>query len=106
LSGRRPELLLKDILNAIEKVERYTEGLSYQDFLEDEKTKDAVLRNLEVIGEAVSNLPEDFKKKHHSVPWKAIKGLRNRLIHGYFVIDFSIVWQVVKEELPSLKVKI
>ncbi len=83
-------LFLNDVIEAIEKINTYTNNMTYEDFLKDEKTKDAVLRNLEVIGEATKNIPEAIKEKYKSVNWKAAAGMRDKLIHGYFGINFAI----------------
>ncbi len=94
---------LEDILSAILKVKSYTSGLSLQDFLQDDKTFDAVVRNLEVIGEAAKHLPDDARKRAPGINWKKIAGLRDILIHEYFGIDGEIVWDVVQHKLPTLE---
>lgn len=106
MSKRSQKLFLKDILESIERIESYTKGLSYNDFLNDRKTIDAVLRNLEVIGEAVKNLSEKLKKLYPEVNWKRIAGMRDRLIHGYFGVDIEIVWETIQSRLPELKKQI
>jgi len=88
------------------KIENYTSTISYEEFLQDEKTKDAVVRNLEIIGEAANQIPKEIQIKYREIPWPQIIGLRNRLIHGYFVVDYDIVWSIVKDELPGLKVQL
>ena len=96
-------LFLNDIIEAIEKIERYTNNLDYEEFLEDDKTKDAVLRNLEIIGEAARSIPDDIKTKYSFVNWRAASGMRNKLIHEYFGVNFAIVWETIKHDLPSFK---
>ncbi len=96
-------LLLEDIRSAIARIERYTSGLPREEFLADEKTIDAVARNLAVIGEAVRWLPDDFKLQHGGIPWDQIAGLRNRIVHDYFGLDLEIVWQVLQTSLPELR---
>ena len=81
-------------------------NLSYDDFVKDNKTKDAVVRNLEIIGEAANQIPLNIRKRYKDIPWVQIIGLRHRLIHGYFVVDYDIVWNIIKKELPDLKTKI
>ena len=99
-------LFIIDIMESIQKIELYTHETSYEAFLKDDKTKDAVLRNLEVIGEAVRNLPESVKEKYPDPEWKEAAGMRDRLIHEYFGVSYSIVWETVKNDLPSFKRKI
>ncbi|MGC9081530.1 HepT-like ribonuclease domain-containing protein [Sulfurihydrogenibium sp.] len=106
MSKRNWKLFLVDVLESIEKIENYTSEISFEEFIKDEKTKDAVVRNIEIIGEAVKHIPEEIKEKYNEIPWKKITGMRNRLIHGYFVIDYTIVWKIIKNELPDLKEKV
>ncbi len=93
---------IDDILNSIEKIESYTENMTFEDFLEDDLVQDAVIRNLELIGEAVKNIPENIKAKNPSVDWKSIAGLRDILIHAYFGVDNEIIWDVVENKLSTL----
>lgn len=100
---RDPDLLLEDIRSALARIGRYTRGMEREQFLADEKTIDAVVRNLEIIGEAVRWLPEDFKLQHVGVPWGQIAGLRNRIVHDYFGLDLEIIWQVLQVSLREFK---
>jgi uncharacterized protein with HEPN domain len=102
-TDRDVKLFINDILEAIGKIERYVHGKSYQEFQKDEKTKDAVVRNLEIIGEAVRNIPENFKEKYPDVDWKAAAGMRDKLIHEYFGVSLAIVWETVKSDLPPFE---
>ena len=99
---RRNKEYLKDIKDSIERVTSYTEGLTYDEFMKDNKTQDAVVRNLEVIGEATKNLSDSLRKKHPQIPWRDLTGVRDKLIHGYFRIDYDIVWNIITKELPLL----
>jgi len=103
---REYKAYLRDILEAIRKIEKYTENISLDDFVKDELLQDGVVRNLEIIGEAVKNIPQDIKIRKSQVEWKKIAGLRDILIHGYFGIDVDIVWDIVKNKIPELKQKI
>ena len=100
---RDPYLYIEDILTSIKKIKRYTAGMSFGDFIRNEKTIDAVLRNLEIIGEAAKNVPEEIRQKYPQIPWKEIAGMRDRLIHAYFGVDLEIVWQTIVSDLPKLE---
>jgi uncharacterized protein with HEPN domain len=102
MSDRSPQLLIEDILESAQKIGRYTAGMSFEQFVSDEKTVDAVVRNFEIIGEATNRLPDDFKAQYSSVDWDRIRGFRNRIVHDYFGIDYSIVWKIVESYLPEL----
>lgn len=106
MSKRAPELLLNDILQCAESIFEYTEGLTYPDFTSDKKTFDAVVRNLEIIGEAANRLPDDYKTKINAVDWHKIRGLRNRIVHHYSGIDEQIIWSVKQDYLPELVAQI
>lgn len=93
---------LSDIKEAVKRIEQYIKKMNYEDFLNDIKTQDAVVRNLEIIGEATKNISNDFKEKYPRIPWKELAGVRDRLIHHYFGINYDIVWVIVKEELPEI----
>ncbi|MBI5757206.1 MAG: DUF86 domain-containing protein [Planctomycetales bacterium] len=106
MSRRDPQILLDDIRRAIDKIERYITGMDHDQFLSDEKTIDAVVRNLEIIGEAVRQVPDAFRQSRPEVPWAQIAGLRNRIVHDYFGLDLEIIWQVLESDLPNLKEKL
>jgi uncharacterized protein with HEPN domain len=97
------KVYLEDMLEAIANVEEYVGGMPRQDFERDKKTLHAVVRNLEVIGEAVKGVPSDVLDRHPQIPWQRIAGLRDILIHHYFGIDIDIVWDIVQNKLPELK---
>ena len=97
------KVYLEDILEAIRKIRRYTERLSLETFAEDEKTIDAVARNLEIIGEAIKKIPEEIRAKNPAIEWKKVAGLRDILIHEYFGLNSEIIWDVIQNKLPALE---
>lgn len=97
---------LDDILESVEKIRRFTEGMSYEEFVDDPKTVDAVLRNFEVIGEAAKNVPDDIRKEYSDVPWSEMAGMRDTLIHGYATVELQIVWETIRKEIPTLRTRI
>ncbi len=106
MSERTDADFLTDIQEAISRIAKYTTGITYADFLADTKTQDAVIRNLEIIGEATKNLSVDLRDFYRDVPWKSMAGIRDRLIHDYFGVNLDIVWQVGAEELPGVAASI
>lgn len=98
-----PVKFLQHILGEIEFILDSTKTLSYNEFLENEKDKRAVTRSLEIIGEAIKNLPKKLRNRYPYVDWKSAAGLRDRLIHGYFNVDYDIIWNIMRDELPQLK---
>lgn len=97
---------LQHILEAIGNIQDYTTGMDLDAFMDDRKTRDAVIRNLEVIGEACNNVARnhpDFALQHANVPWGFAYEMRNALSHGYFTVDLAVVWQTVQNDLPALK---
>ncbi len=102
MSERSAQLLVDDILESAQKIQRYVAGLSFEEFAIDEKTVDAVARNFEIIGEAANRLSDDFKSRYPHIDWTRIRGLRNRIIHDYFGIDYLIVWNIIETYLPGL----
>lgn len=97
------ETLLNHVLEAIKKIELYTEDISQEEFRNDIKTQDAVIRRLEIIGEAIKNLPEDFKEENKESIWEGGAEMRDILIHQYFGVDLEIIWNTVNQTLPELK---
>ena len=102
MSKRADRELLSDIHEAIQRISTYLVGVEYDSFAKDIKTQDAVIRNLEILGEATKNLSEEFRAAHTGVPWKSMAGARDRLIHHYFGVNLDIVWQIVSTELPKV----
>ena len=103
MPDRDPALLLEDIETALGRIDRYLSGFDREKFLGDERTVDAVVRNLEIIGEAVRWLPPQFKETHAFIPWNKIAGLRNRIVHDYFGLDLQIIWEVLQTSFPGFK---
>src|SRR3989344_8840596 len=103
---KNPNFYLSHIVEAIKKINKYTKGLRKEEFLEKDIVQDAVVRNIEIIGEAVKNLPREFKEKHKDPPWKDIAGMRDRIVHFYFGIDLQLVWNTIKDDIPELEKRI
>ena len=103
---RDHKLYLKDILNSTQKILRFANGLTLEEFLNTEMALDAVIRNFEIIGEASQKIPQEIKSKYQSVEWVKLTSFRNILIHEYFGVDTDIVWDVIKNKLPDLQEQI
>ncbi|OGY54755.1 MAG: hypothetical protein A2951_01995 [Candidatus Buchananbacteria bacterium RIFCSPLOWO2_01_FULL_56_15] len=103
MSKRNSKLYLDDIKTAIDKIDRYSKGLSFDLFSRDNLVVDAIVRNLGVIGEAAKNIPNDFKEEHQDIPWNKIAGMRNIIVHEYFSVDAEILWKTIKQDIPELK---
>ncbi len=94
---------VQDIIQSLEKIERYIEGHTFDSFVKNDMVIDAVLRNLEIIGEASRNIPDEVKEQYARIPWKRMIGLRNIVIHEYFGVDLGIIWEIVTSNLPEIK---
>ena len=106
MSKRKPDVYLQDILESIEYIQRFLEGVSQEEFYENVEKQDAVLRRLEIIGEAVKHLPDKIRKNHPDVPWRQIAGMRDVIVHEYFGITLEMVWIVATEDIVDLKEEI
>ena len=103
MSKRVPSIVINDILYCIDHITSYTANLSFEDFTSNFMVIEACLYNIQIIGEAVAQLPDDVKNNSPHIPWTLIKGMRNRLIHEYFGTDLPVVWNVIKNDLPTFK---
>jgi uncharacterized protein with HEPN domain len=97
------QVYLEDIIDALNCIEAYTKGFTYEAFVNDRKTVDAVIRNFEIIGEAAKQVPLSIRREYSKVPWREMAGMRDKLIHGYFGIQLDVVWKTIKERLPPLR---
>ncbi len=100
---RKSSLYIKDILEAMEKIEEFTQGMSFEDFARDDKTSSAVVRKLEIIGEAVKRLPGEVRNRFSEIPWGSMAKTRDKIIHFYHGVDYEIIWKIIREDLPLLK---
>ena len=99
-------VFLEHILESIDLIEKYTEGVTEEIFLNSPQVHDAVIRRIEIIGEAIKNIPSEIKDAHSDIPWRAISGMRDILVHEYFGIDLKLTWRVVLQKIPDLKARI
>ena len=99
---RKTLLLLEDILDAADKIISYTYYMRFKDFIEEDRTMDAVMRNFEIIGEAAGRIPKDFRAANAEIQWQQIHSFRNRLAHAYFQVDYEMVWKIKENNLPEL----
>ncbi len=102
MNAEADRLRLRHMLDAAEKIVAFTEGLSLSAFLANEEKQLAIVRLLEIAGEAANGLSDELKEEHAEIPWSQITATRNRLIHGYFDVDLNVVWQIVREDVPIL----
>lgn len=99
-------MFIEDILKCIVAIDTYCQGLSFENFLNDSKTQDAILRNFEIIGEAVKNLPEDFRNELIGIPWSKAARMRDLIAHHYFEVDYVLIWDTIHKDLPDFKEQI
>jgi uncharacterized protein with HEPN domain len=97
---------LKDIVENIDKIVKFTSGISYEDFVNNDEKVYALIRSIEIIGEATKNIPQSIRKKYTEIPWKDMAGIRDKVIHEYFGVDEKIVWVTATKEIPPLKDKV
>lgn len=100
------KVYLNDILHSMKLTQDFTNGLSIDEFRKDDKTQFAVIRCLEIIGEATKRLPDEFRELNSDIPWKAMAGMRDKLIHGYDVVDSEIIWTTITKTIPKIITKI
>ena len=98
-----PIIFIEHIIDSIKNIEQFMKNVKKEDFFKNKEKQSAVVRQIEIIGDAVKNLPEDFRNKHKDVPWKDIAGMRDKLMHHYFGVNLEIVWKTTKEDIPYLK---
>jgi len=97
------KLYLKDIAEAMKSIEQFVKGITFDDFVKDDKTTSAVIRKFEIIGEATKQIPDELRQKYPTIPWKEMAGMRDRLIHFYSGVDYKLVWDTIKNRLPQVK---
>ena len=100
---RDNNVYLHHIVDAIDAIEAYTEGMTENEFFSNSMAHDAVIRQLEIIGEAANNIPDVYQEKHAKIPWGKMIGIRNKIIHEYFNVNFAVIWDTVQDDLPQLK---
>lgn len=99
-------LLLRDILSAIESVELFVENMNFETFRSDDKTTSAVVRKFEIMGEAAKGIPEEIRLQYPQIPWKEMAGMRDKLMHFYFGVDYELIWRTIEKRLPEIKLQI
>ena len=102
MQHRNWRLRIEDMLEAIQHVQQYTQGMSLQAFTSDQKTIDAVIRNFEILGEAARHVPDEIQQKHSKIPWSKIRGMRHMLAHEYFGVNTDIIWKTATQDVLLL----
>ena len=103
---REYKLFIQDIKECIEQIDEFVGNMTLEEFKADEKTSSAVVRKIEIIGEATKNVPKEIRQKYKELPWSDMARMRDKIIHSYFVVDYEVVWKTIKERLPEIKPKI
>lgn len=104
MSAKNWQLRAEDIIESIQNIRTYTEGMNYSTWCKDKKTIDAVIRNFEIIGEAANHIPADIQSRYPNIPWQQMRGIRNLLIHEYFGVDEEVVWETIQNDIPALEI--
>lgn len=99
-------LFVKDIISAMDSIEKFVSDMTIDEIEQDDKTSSAVIRKFEIIGEATKQIPDALRSRHPEIPWRRMSGMRDRLVHAYFGIDYKLVWDAIKVEIPNLKPKL
>ena len=103
---KEPLVFIEHILESIKNIENFSQGISKNEFIKDKLRQNAIIRSIEIIGEAVKNLPSNFTKKYSNIPWKGIAGMRDKITHNYFGLDLDTIWDIIKEDIPKLEKQI
>ena len=103
---REYKLFIQDIKECIEQIDEFLGNMALEEFKADEKTSSAVVRKIEIIGEATKNVPKEIRQKYKELPWSDMARMRDKIIHSYFVVDYEVVWKTIKERLPEIKPRI
>lgn len=106
MSKRDISVLLADMLEAIENIQQYSKGLTFESFTQDRLRTDAIVRNFEILSEAANRVPKEYQDLHAEIEWAQIIGLRHRIIHGYFDVKLNVVWETIQRDLSPLKEKL
>ena len=106
MRSKNPKIFLEDILESIERIEKYTGNRTLKEFLDDYEKQDAIIKRLEIIGEAVKSISNDVKKKYPKIPWRDMAGMRDILIHEYFGVNIERIWDTAKNDIPKIKKQI